>query len=167
MRFRSVIGQLEGQLQRAPTALESAVGQKAAGQKILREIRDLLAAPHAIEPTPGRHVVPRREIIHMAMDFVDQHEGEYLSLEQLAPAAHVSERTLRDAFRQYFGISPVQYLNRRTLHQIRGALKAADPSVATVTEIATQFGVWQFGRLARDYRFLFGELPSETLHDRH
>ena len=167
MRFRSVVGQLEAIVQGRPRVLKSAAGQKAAEQKLLREIRTLLAAPKTVEPTPGRHVVPRTQIIRMAMEFVEQHDSECLSLDQLASAARVSERTLRDAFREYFGISPVQYLNRRTLHQIRGALKAADPSVATVTEIATQFGVWQFGRMARDYRFLFGELPSETLRERH
>jgi AraC family ethanolamine operon transcriptional activator len=101
------------------------------------------------------------------MDFVDQHDGEYLSVEQLAAAAGVSERTLRDAFQRYFGLAPVRYLNRRTLHQVRRALKASDPSAATVTDIATQFGVWELGRFARDYRSLFGELPSETLRQLH
>ena len=167
MRFRSVIGQLEAIVQGAPAVLESAAGQKAAGQKLLREVRSLLAAPNPLELTPGRHVVPRGQIIRMAMEFVDQHDRECLSVEQLATAAGVSERTLRDAFLSYFGVPPVQYLNRRTLHQIRKALMAADPTVATVTEIATQFGVWQFGRLARDYRFLFGELPSDTLRCQH
>ncbi len=166
-RFRSIVAQLEAVVQEAPSVLESAAGQRAAGQKLLREVRELLAAPRAVEPTYGRHVVPRKQIIRMAMDFVEQHDCECLSVEQLATAAGVSERTLRDAFLRYFGAPPVQYLNRRSLHQIRKALLAADPSAATVTEIATQFGVWQFGRLARDYRFLFGELPSETLHHLH
>ena len=112
----------------------------------------------------GRHAIPRRQIVRTSMEFADQHVGEYLSVQQLAAAAGVSERTLRDAFQHCFGLAPVQYLNRRTLHQVRRCLEAADPSVATVTEIATQFGVWQLGRFARDYRFLFGELPSETLH---
>ena len=111
----------------------------------------------------GRHAIPRRQIIRKSMDFVEQHEGEYLSVELLASAAGVSERTLRNAYQQYFGLAPVRYLNRRALHQVRRALQGADPSVATVTQIATQFGVWELGRFARDYRFLFGELPSETL----
>jgi AraC family ethanolamine operon transcriptional activator len=163
-RFRSVIGQFDEAVQRVPADFESAAAQRAAEQKLVPEIRSLLAVPREVETAIGRRVVPRRQIIRMSMEFVEQHDGEYLSVEQLAAAAGVSERTLRDAFQHYFGLAPVRYLNRRTLHQVRNALKAADPSVATVTEIATQFGVWQLGRFARDYRFLFGELPSETLH---
>jgi len=112
----------------------------------------------------GRHAIPRRQIVRTSMEFADQHVGEYLSVQQLATAAGVSERTLRDAFQHCFGLAPVQYLNRRTLHQVRRGLESADPSVATVTEIATEFGVWELGRFARDYCNLFGELPSETLH---
>jgi AraC family ethanolamine operon transcriptional activator len=162
-RFRAVIGQFGEAVQRASTDFGSAAAQRSAEQKLVPEIRDLLAVPHQVEPTPGRHAVPRGQIIRRSMDFVDQHEGEYLSVEQLAAAAGVSDRTLRDAFQRYFRVAPVRYLNRRTLHQVRSALKAADPTVATVTGIATQFGVWELGRFARDYRVLFGELPSETL----
>ena len=51
------------------------------------------------------------------MDFVDQRDGEYLLVEQLATAAGVSERTLRTAFQEYFGVGPVRYLKLRTLHE--------------------------------------------------
>jgi AraC family transcriptional regulator, ethanolamine operon transcriptional activator len=166
-RFRSFIEQLDQGVRQAPIAFDPAASQRAAEQKLVCEVRHVLAVPREIELVLGRHMVPRRQIIGMSMDFVDQHDGEHLSVEQLAAAAGVSERTLRDAFQQYFGVAPVQYLKRRTLHQVRAALKAADPSRATVTEIATQFGVWQFGRFARDYRFLFRELPSETLRHQH
>ena len=162
-KFRSAIRQFGETVQRAATDFDSAAAQRAAEQKLVPEIRNLLAVPQEAEPMHGRHAIPRRQIVRTSMDFVDQHVGEYLSVEQLASAAGVSERTLRDAFQHCFGLAPVRYLNRRTLHQVRKALKAADPSVATVTKIATQFGVWELGRFARDYRNLFGELPSETL----
>jgi len=166
-RFRSVIEQLDEVVQREPAALESATAQKAAKQKLVREIRNVLAMPREVERPIGRHVLPRRQIIRRSMDFVDQHDGEFLSVEQLATGAGVSERTLREAFQCYFGVAPVRYLSQRTLHQVRRALKAADPSRATVTEIAIRFGVWQLGRFARDYRLLFRELPSETLRQRY
>ena len=111
----------------------------------------------------GRHELPRKQIIRQSMDFVDQHDGEYVSMSQLAAAANVSERTLRAAYEEYFGDAPVKFLKLRTLHQVRKALMSADPSASTVTDIATQFGVWQLGRFARDYHSLFRELPSETL----
>jgi AraC family transcriptional regulator, ethanolamine operon transcriptional activator len=167
-RFRSAIEQLDQAVAQAPAAFDSVAAQGTAKAKLLREIRTVIAGPLETAHRPiGRHVVSREQIIRMSMRFVDEHDSECLSVDQLAAAAGVSERTLRDAFQDYFGLAPVGYLNKRTLHRFRSALKSADPSRATVTEIATQLGVWQFGRLARDYRMLFGELPSETLRRLH
>jgi len=162
-RFRSVIQRLDAVAHQAPDAFQSVAAQKAAQQKLVPEICNMLAVAPKAQHSVGRHVMPREQIIRLAMDCVDRHSGEHVSVGQLVTAAGVSERTLRDAFQQYFGASPVRYLSRRTLHQVRRALKATDPSVATVTEIAIRFGVWELGRFARDYRSLFGELPSVTL----
>jgi transcriptional regulator GlxA family with amidase domain len=143
VQFRSVIERLHEAVQRDPDTFSSARAQNAAWQKLIPEICSVLAVPQAGEPPLGRHPVPRTQIIQRAMRFIEQHDGEYLSVGRLAASAGVSERTLREAFQQYFGAGPVQYLNRRTLHQVRKALKSADPSVATVTKIAAGFGVWQ------------------------
>jgi AraC family ethanolamine operon transcriptional activator len=161
--FRLVMEQLDQAVQHAPATFESVVAQQAAKQKLVLEVRHLLGGPHEPKRQIGRPVVSRKQIIRMSLEFVDRHAGEYLSVDQVAAAAGVSERTLRDAFQHHFGVGPVRYLNLRTLHQIRRLLKAADPSQATVAGIAARFGVWHFGRLAQDYRFLFGELPSQTL----
>ena len=75
----------------------------------------------------------------------------------------VSERTLRTAFEEYFGVGPTKYLKIRTLHEARKALIAADPFATSVTDIAARLGIWEFGRFSHDYKTLFGELPSQTL----
>jgi AraC-like DNA-binding protein len=58
---------------------------------------------------------------------------------------------------------PKQYLMLRRMHLARAALQRVEPHATTVTEIATRFGFWHFGRFAGHYRHLFDETPSATL----
>ena len=60
-------------------------------------------------------------------------------------------------------MGPKRYLLLRRMHLVRRALRESSPAKATITEIATRFGFWQFGRLAVEYKALFGEAPSATL----
>jgi AraC family transcriptional regulator, ethanolamine operon transcriptional activator len=60
-------------------------------------------------------------------------------------------------------MSPKQYLLIRRMHLARRALRKAAAGETTITDIATQFGFWHFGRFAGTYRSIFGELPSVTL----
>jgi AraC-like DNA-binding protein len=60
-------------------------------------------------------------------------------------------------------MSPKRYLLLRRMHLARRALRDGAPTATTVTEIATRYGFWQFGRFAGQYRSLYGELPSVTL----
>jgi AraC-like DNA-binding protein len=45
----------------------------------------------------------------------------------------------------------------------RFALRRADPTTATVAEIARRFQFSELGRFAVAYRRIFGEMPSITL----
>lgn len=48
------------------------------------------------------------------------------------------------------------------LDGLRGDLQKATAG-ETVTTVATRWGFTHFGQLGRDYKNLFGELPSQTL----
>jgi AraC-like DNA-binding protein len=52
---------------------------------------------------------------------------------------------------------------RLRLHRIRHDLASDEERACTVALIANQWGISELGRMARRYRDLFGELPSETL----
>jgi len=161
--LRHVVAQLGSIVERAPLAFESSVAVDTTARKLTESIREAIWGPPIATNEPGRRPISRQQIVRTTMDFIDRRDGEYLTVADLASAAGVSDRTLRSAFQDYFGIGPARYLKLRTLNQIRKALQNADPSVTTVTGVATQFGVWELGRFARDYQLLFDELPSETL----
>lgn len=97
------------------------------------------------------------------MAVLEHRNSEHVCVGELATAAGVSERTVRRAFQEFFGIGPVRYLQLRRLHLINRALRAADPDSVSVTELLVQHGEWELGRFASRYRRLFGERPSETL----
>jgi AraC family ethanolamine operon transcriptional activator len=94
---------------------------------------------------------------------LDSDATHELRLADFCRLAEVSERTLRTLFLESFGMAPGRYLRARKLRAIRAALICADPRYETVSKIATQFGMSDLGRMARDYRMLFGEYPHATL----
>ena len=84
-------------------------------------------------------------------------------LVDICKAIGVSERTLRAACREQFGVSPTRYLWLRRMYLARRRLAEAVVTSTSVTEVAMANGFWELGRFAAEYRSLFGETPSMTL----
>jgi AraC-like DNA-binding protein len=97
---------------------------------------------------------------------VEENPDQPLYIPELCKAIGVSERTLRVCCQEQLGIGPKRYLLLRRLHLSRRALRKGLPDTTTVTETATRYGFWHFGRFAGEYQSLFGEAPSSTLHRR-
>jgi AraC-like DNA-binding protein len=95
---------------------------------------------------------------------VEENPDQPLYIPELCAAIGASDRTLRVCCQEQLGMSPKRYLLLRRMHLARRALRNSSPAMTTVTEIATQYGFWQFGRFAAEYKSLFGEAPSATLH---
>ena len=95
---------------------------------------------------------------------VEEKPDQPLYIPELCRAIGVSERTLRACCQEQFGVGPKRYLQFRRLHLARRALRRGLPETTTVTEIATRYGFWHFGRFAGEYQSLFSEPPSSTLH---
>jgi AraC-like DNA-binding protein len=94
---------------------------------------------------------------------VEENPDQPLYIPELCKAIAASDRTLRVCCQEQLGMSPKRYLLLRRMHLARRALRESSPTATTVTEIATRYGFWQFGRFAGEYKRLFGELPSATL----
>lgn len=106
-----------------------------------------------------RHAVIMRRFHRLIAEYPDQ----ALYIPEICKAIGVAERTLRLCCQEQLGVSPKQFLLMRRMQLARRDLGKADPSNATVTEIATCYGFWQFGQFAGVYKAIFGELPSVTL----
>lgn len=147
---------------------ESSVASKAVAEQ-LQNLGALIVRGERSSATEhaGRTRLPREEIIHRAKALLEEREGEHLLMSELAAAAGVSERTLRSAFHEYYGIGPLRYLQVRNAHRVYRALRKAEPGETRVARVLLEHGETEFGRFAQRYRRLFGELPSETLRKTH
>jgi AraC-like DNA-binding protein len=102
-------------------------------------------------------------VMRRLRDLLEINSDSALYVPEICSAIGVSERTLRVCCHEYLGMGPMHYLSLRRMHLARRALSNAEPGTTTVTEIATRFGFWHFGRFAGSYRSIFGESPSATL----
>lgn len=114
--------------------------------------------PFKRESNPCNDLVEQAE--RLALAYVD----EPLHISALCRTLEVSERTLRKAFHKVRGLPPCRQLRMSRLSQARRALLSADCNLVTVTEVATAFGFVELGRFSVEYRKVFGESPSQTLH---
>jgi AraC-like DNA-binding protein len=121
-----------------------------------------LAEGHSPEPTAGGWRQDR--MLTRFVEFLKANPDRPLYLTEICVALGVAERTLRAACEEHLGMGPIRYLTLRRMHLVRRALLHSHPSTATVTRTVTDHGFWELGRFSVAYRALFGETPSETLH---
>jgi AraC family ethanolamine operon transcriptional activator len=163
-RLRHLVTAIAGSLPAAPT---STPAHQAAGREILTAVLNCLAPP-AAEPTAfsrpalGRPRLDRGNIIRRTMWAIEA-SPIMPTAADLAATVGVTSRTLLRTFQESFGLPPKRYLMLRELHAVRRSLREASTEDATVAEVLTRHGVWEFGRFAARYRRQFGESPAETL----
>lgn len=109
-------------------------------------------------------VVQKKDMCFMeARAYMHTHLHKPLSIEALAKKFKLSERTLRNYFKEELNTSPKQYLTALRLTKIRDELKAVKKEKGLVEKTARKFGFSHMGLFAKAYKDFFGELPSETL----
>jgi AraC-like DNA-binding protein len=166
----------------APASMTRLLAVHEAAGELARTAPDILARPevaHALEQlllhamitcltesaSAEMSSVARRHsaVIARLEQVFEANAGRPLYLVELCAATGVSERTLRACCHEHLGMGPAHYLWLRRMHLAHHALLLADPATTTVTGVATEYGFWELGRFAVDYRALFGEQPSASL----
>ena len=110
----------------------------------------------------GGRAIDSRRIVHACIDYANSTQ-RIPSIGELCLAAHVSERTLRQAFVREFDLPPSRYFHNWAMQAAHRRLRDADPAEHSVAEIALDVGFGHLGRFSGQYRALYGTMPSTTL----
>lgn len=95
--------------------------------------------------------------------YIREHLSEDLTLDELVTVAETSASSLLRTFKLHRHTTPMRYVKQLRLEAVHRSLLAADAGDTKVSDLAADYGFFQFGRFASDYKRAFGELPSETL----
>lgn len=161
-RFRAFLLMALESIAGNPQKLHHPAMRKALAHAVFRSVVDTLA-PSDDEPAFVPRPTRSHAIVSRAQEYMREHVEDPLTVEDLCRELGVSRRTLQYSFREVLRLNPVGYLRAVRLNGVRRALKAAGGG-DTVQEIAARWGFWHLSHFACDYRRMFGELPSETMH---
>ncbi|MCB8822462.1 helix-turn-helix domain-containing protein [Microvirga rosea] len=101
--------------------------------------------------------------VKRAEAFIEAHFADPLSLAEIAARAGVSARSLQNGFQQFRGMTPMAFLRSIRLQRVHEALRVADPTKTTVTEIALACGFSHMGEFGTLYKRTYGVTPGQTL----
>jgi AraC family ethanolamine operon transcriptional activator len=105
----------------------------------------------------------RYSLVKKAEEISKSYRDKPLTLQKLCQELQTSRTALSYGFEEVFGISPMAYIKIQRLNGVRRALMNTDPNIKTVMDVAQEWGFWNAAHFAKDYKEMFGELPSKTL----
>ncbi|MGZ7879952.1 AraC family transcriptional regulator [Acinetobacter soli] len=102
------------------------------------------------------------DYIRRVRHYLVEHAHEAISTDELHHLAGVSKSKLYEEFQHYYGMSPLVYLRKYRLQQVRKILTASAHKKVSISKLAYDWGFNHLGRFSQEYRDEFGESPSET-----
>lgn len=116
----------------------------------------------AVTDTGNKRLTDRARLMLM------KNRTEPPTISEVASHLGVSRRYLQTCFNRSVGLPAKEFVRAERLNRVRSALCQArrENRVVSIGDVAALWGFWHLSRFAGDYRDMFGELPSETLHPR-
>jgi AraC-like DNA-binding protein len=113
---------------------------------------------------PGTTTIASRSL-RAAVEYIEAHLSEPLTLAEIAAVADVSVRSLQDRFRQEKGRTPVQFIIEQRLARAHADLISPGREGLSIAAIARRWGFVHMGDFAQRYRRRYGCTPTETRRD--
>lgn len=103
----------------------------------------------------------KESLIFDIRDLILKETGESLIIVDLSSTFNMSERTMQTAFKKIFGITPKKFIKRIKLNLAHQDIVKNNKGT-TIAEVAIEYDFNNFGLFAREYKEVYGMLPSET-----
>lgn len=110
-----------------------------------------------LQKTPGDVSAPVSNL-KAAMQYIDQHLNEPLTLGQLADAAHLTPTYFSALFKKFNGVSPWKYITIKRVEQAIGLLRTTD---MTKLEIAGRCGFSSLSNFYTAFAGVTGKKPGD------
>ena len=116
------------------------------------------SAPAALSRSRLLH----QQAVDKVRQYVLDHPEQPPTIPELCAHLHLSRRALQNCFEDVTGMPPLAYMRSLRLNAVRRALRYGD-GLRPISRIAYDWGFTHMSQFARDYKRLFGELPSDSL----
>lgn len=102
------------------------------------------------------------DIVGRCKRIASEHTLEPVTVLDLCRMLRCSRRTLQTSFQRVANVTPVEYLRATRLNAVHRLLRSTSADELLIGDAAARYGFTHLSYFAREYRDLFGELPSQT-----
>ncbi|MEO3944655.1 AraC family transcriptional regulator [Gorillibacterium sp. CAU 1737] len=112
---------------------------------------------HAILNTESIGTVEHSATMMKVMDYMNAHYRRNITISELAELVHLHPNYLIRVFKQHFGTSPIQYVNRKRIEETKWLLISTD---LHLSQISSQVGISDVSYLSRLFKAQTGCSPT-------
>lgn len=144
-----------------PTALAHPASVKRFQDEVLSVLLGLLETASGAAYKDLTHAT-YADIVRRCERIASESALEPVTVLGLCTALRCSRRTLQTSFQRVANVTPVEYLRALRLNAVRRLLRSTSAEELLIGDAAGRYGFSHLSYFAREYRDLFGELPSQT-----
>ncbi len=164
MRWHAAIQLIHTEVFHAGSLVRRGQGIGAVEDLVMSSLLHLQPSNYYAEFTQPVRADKRGAVVQAAIDYLDDHLAEHITMNSVADAVHMSVRAVQQGFHEQLGMTPMTYLRERRLERVHEELMDATPADGvTVTGVAERWGFHHLGSFGGEYRKRWGESPSQTL----
>lgn len=125
--------------------------------EILRQLFDCIVPAPLLKKRKKFQTKVVRDILH-------ENIANDIDISTITSELNIKSSQLHNAFKKEYGITPKKYLQTLRYNAIRKVLLLSDPSSVSIEEVASKYKIFHMSHFSAQYKNIFGETPSQTLH---